>query len=77
MYEIVGYRRAEGTSKKTGKSYAGYFVYLTYDDPQVTGKSTENVFLSDAILNGRQIYNGSLIDLSYNKQGYLIGVDGL
>lgn len=77
MYEIVGFRRAAGTSKKTGKPYAGYFVHLTYDDPQITGKATDNVFLSDAILDGRQIYNGALIDLVYNKQGFLISVDGL
>lgn len=74
-YEVVGYRRATGTSKKSGKPYSGYFVHLQYADPQITGKATENTFISDEVIVGRSLALGDQLELLYNKSGYLVQVD--
>lgn len=72
VYEVVGFRKCSGKSKNTGKDYSGYFVHLTYDQEGVTGKATENVFISDSL--GYDPVIGDRIQLSYNARGFLMEV---
>ena len=70
-YEIIGYRRCAGTSKKTGKSYSGYIVFFTYCAQDVTGKSCDNAFISDELLQGYVPELGHRFQLFYNKSGFM------
>lgn len=72
IYEVVGFRKCSGKSKNTGKDYSGFFVHLTYDQEGVTGKATENVFISDSL--GYDPFIGDLIQLNYNARGFLMEV---
>lgn len=71
-YEVVGYRKCSGTSKNTGKPYSGYFVYLSFEQQGVTGKASENVFISDQL--GYEPFVGDRIRLNYNARGFLMEV---
>lgn len=75
MVEVVGFRRCEGKSKSTGKSYAGYIAFYEEDRMGVTGRAAESVFLSDDLLEGRSLAVGQLMDLRYGRGGYLQSVE--
>lgn len=67
MIEIVGYKRLEGTSKKSGRPYSGYQVYGIQDDQNVTGKAVTEFFASDMVLGGYIPSIGSKCELYYDK----------
>lgn len=71
MNEIIGVRKAEGTSKKTNKPYSGYIVFYQYDQENVTGKACDNVFVSSDVLNGLTPAPGMQCEMHYNRQGFL------
>ena len=72
VYEVVGFRKCSGKSKNTGKEYSGYFVHLTFDQEGVSGKATENVFISDSL--SYDPYIGDRVQLNYNARGFLMEV---
>lgn len=71
MVEIVGIKRMEGTSKKSGKPYSGYMIWYIQEEAGVTGKSADSAFVSDMILNGAIPEVGGFAELRYNKNGFL------
>lgn len=71
MNEIIGVRKAEGTSKKTNKPYSGYIVFYQYDQENVTGKACDNVFVSADVLGGQIPAPGMQCEMHYNRQGFL------
>lgn len=70
-YEVIGVRRAAGTSKKTGKDYAGYIVFYTYKQSDVNGVASDNAFVSDQLLQGYVPQVGDKIQLIYDRNGFL------
>lgn len=75
MNEIIGVRRAEGTSKKTNKSYAGYIIFYQFGQDGVTGMACDQTFISDQLLGGLIPEVGMSIDLRYNRNGFLTDVE--
>lgn len=71
MFEIVGIKRMEGTSKKTNKPYSGYMIWYVQEEQGVTGKSADSAFISDVLLQGEIPAVGGFIELRYNKNGFL------
>lgn len=49
-------QRKEGVGKKSGKSYAGYFVTLGYENPEVIGYSTKDMLYTDDIMRANNGY---------------------
>lgn len=72
MVEIVGFKRMAGTSKKTGKPYSGYTVWYLEEQRNVTGHVSDSTFIPDDLLCGSIPEIGQLVDLIYNKSGYLV-----
>lgn len=71
MNEIIGVRRTEGTSKKTGKPFSGYIVFYQYTQQGVSGMACDNVFVSDELLTGTIPAPGMKCELRYNRNGFL------
>lgn len=71
--EVVGFRRSEGTSKKTGKPFAGYIVFFNLQQQGVTGMATEQCFISDDLNYVPAL--GDRVRLMYNSRGFLMEVD--
>jgi len=71
QYQVIGVRRSAGTSKKTGKPYSGYIVFYTYKQQDVTGVASDNAFVADQILNGYIPKPGDMIQLVYDRNGFL------
>lgn len=70
-FEIIGFRRSQGTSKKTNKPYSGYIIFYTYVIQDVSGKGCDNSFVSDDILGGYVPEIGDRFRLFYNKTGFM------
>lgn len=73
MYEVVGFRRSVGTSKKTGKDFAGYIVFFNFAQQGVTGMATEQTFISDELSYVPSL--GDRVRLLYNARGFLMEVE--
>lgn len=71
MNEVIGVRKAEGISKKTGKPFSGYIVFYQYEQGDVTGKACDNVFVSADLLQGMIPTPGMIVELRYNRNGFL------
>lgn len=82
MVQILGVRRVQYMSRKTGNPVSGYTLFVSEDDvPEVVGVQTDNVFLSDA--NAAPFVSqfkalpdmlGLKIEVAYNKFGSATGV---
>lgn len=72
MHEVIGFRRSEGVSKKTGNKFGGYIVFFVLDQRGVTGKACDQVFISDDL--GYQPVLGDKVQLVYNSRGFLTDV---
>ena len=75
QYEVIGVRRSEGKSKKTGKPFSGYIVFYSYEQQDVTGKACDNAFIPDQILCGYTPNVGDKIKLIYDRNGFLQDFD--
>lgn len=73
MYEVVGFRKSAGTSKKTGKEFSGYIVFFNLLQTGVTGMATEHCFISDDL--GYVPTVGDRVRLNYNSRGFLMEVE--
>lgn len=69
MYEVIGFRRSEGVSRKTGKNFAGYIVFFALDQRGVTGKACDQAFISDDL--AYQPVLGDKVQLIYDSRGFL------
>lgn len=76
--EIVGVKRMDGKSKRTGRPYAGFMIWYQEQREGVDGVACDSSFLSDALLDGRVPSPGDCIVLSYNRSGFLeyVSFDG-
>lgn len=73
-YEVVGIRRAERTSKQTGKPYSGINLYCTYESPSIDGLGVENFFaMADRVPPGIRI--GSIVRPLYNRWGKIESIE--
>lgn len=72
MYEVIGFRRSEGTSKKTGNRFAGWIVFFSLDQRGVTGKACDQAFISDDLDYEPSL--GDKVQLIYNSRGFLTDV---
>lgn len=67
---LVGYKRLEGKSKKTGKDYKAWLFFLQFESQDVYGYETEDIYIDDTKLNFTPEV-GMTLDIRYNKNGYL------
>lgn len=70
--EIIGVRKSEGTSKKTGKAFSGYIIFYQGDQKDVVGKACDNVFVSKELIGDQIPVPGMKVQLLYNRNGFLI-----
>lgn len=76
IYEVIGVRSVNGTSKRTGNVYSGMNVYLTCERAHVDGLACESIYVSQkAIDDGGYIpHVGDYVRLSYNRFGNVAGI---
>lgn len=74
---VLGVQQVNYVSKKTGNPVVGVTLHCASKDPDVVGECAENVFISDN-LNIRglidSIHPGDIIDVVYNRRGYVADV---
>ncbi len=77
MYEVIGFRHMNGTSKKTGKPYSGFMIWFSmpFRSEDGVGQETDSVFVDDTLLKGRVPAVGGIIDLRFNRRGFLESVE--
>ena len=68
---VMSSRLAEGTSKKTNKPYKAMVTHVVFDGEV---KECEAVWIDPALLEGRVPEYGDVLDLQYNRQGFLQSV---
>lgn len=71
---VRGIQLVDYTSKKTGKPVKGVTLFCSHKEQSVDGEMTEDVFVSDSLDCARLAYAlkvGSLIDVEYNRRGYV------
>lgn len=77
MFTIIGLRRVDYTSKKTGNRVLGYNLYCTYEDKNTDGLACESIYLSDSKLD-EESWEPSVGDVFYpvyNRFGRIERVD--
>ena len=74
-YTIIGFEHRSYVSKKTGKNVVGYNLYLTQevDDKNLHGVRCFSEWLSPDLYSD-EFEVGSIISLSYNRFGRVVGV---
>lgn len=72
MYEVIGFRRCEGVSKKTGNKFSGWIVFFALVQRGVTGKACDQAFISDDL--AYQPVLGDKVQMIYNSRGFLTDV---
>lgn len=74
--EVVGIgMRRSGTAKKTGKPYDGTSIYVLTAVNDVEGQKAEEVYFNHlSSVNFPEVHIGDIIDVEYNRQGFLDGV---
>lgn len=65
---VVGKKILNFTTKE-GNVIDGCTYYITYEEKNVIGVTTDKVFVSTAKLDGTLINVGDVIDIFYNKFG--------
>lgn len=71
---VRGIQMVDYISKKTGKPVKGVTLFCSHKEQAVDGEMTEDVFVSDSLDCARLAYAlkpGSLIDVEYNRRGYV------
>lgn len=69
---VIGVKRMEGTSKRTGKPYAGYLFHVAYEsrDKSLIGLETSQEFVPDG--NYTSVPKpGDKVNISYGKGGFV------
>ena len=64
---VMSAKFAKGVSKKTNKPYESIVTHVVFFDD----KECEAVWIDPALLNGVVPEYGDVIDLHYNRQGFL------
>lgn len=68
MYVIMGVKKVDYVSKKTGRQVDGFSLWISYERKDVKGLACDNVFVSsDRISSAPQV--GVLCDVYYNRFG--------
>ena len=68
MYEIVGIKKVDYVSKKTGRPVQGFSLFVQYERKDVDGVACEEVYVSnERISEVPQI--GDFCDVYYNRFG--------
>ena len=71
LKKVIGLKRLEYTSKKTGLPVKGWEIHMTYEDKNATGVLTESKYFSDkdlekACVNAEDLF-GHKIDIYYDE----------
>lgn len=70
--KVIGVKRMEGTSKRTGKPYAGYIFHVAYPsrDKALMGMEVSQEFVTDG--NYTKVPQpGDTVNIAYGKGGYV------
>lgn len=68
---VIGYQYREGTSKKTNKPYAAFFVSVTYPVNQYTGVKAEELFVSKEAAEGIVPEVGKQYLVQFTRNGFV------
>lgn len=69
---VMSSRIAKGTSKKTGKEFNSVIVHVVFCGDE---KECEAVWIDPEMLNGYVPQYGDVIDITYNRNGYIASVN--
>lgn len=72
---VVGKNSVSGTSKKTGKDFAGTVVHVVYKKNGVEGTAVETVWLDPKTYPLASIQVGKTYDLDRDGNGYVVGFE--
>lgn len=67
MAKLLGYRKKDLTSKKTGKEYTAVNLYFGFESKDVTGQQVFSEFITGEKLGSTVLEVGSEYDLNYGK----------
>lgn len=68
VYEVLGLRRREATSKRNGNKYIACNVYLAFEEPSVTGLACLDIFAHGENVPA-DIRPGDHVNIIYNRFG--------
>ena len=69
---VMSARIAKGTSKKTNKDYEAIVTHVVFfGEKESDQKECEAVWIDPSLLNGILPEYGDVLDLQYNRQGFL------
>ena len=68
---VMSARVAKGVSKKTGKEFNAFVVHVVFDEEE---KECEAVWIDPEFFGGVLPTYGDVIDIQYNRQGYVQSV---
>lgn len=74
--KVLGIQKVDYISKRTGEPVVGVTLHCEFSDAQVEGKAVSSVYLSDRldIPDLRSVALGSVVDIEYNRRGYVQGL---
>ena len=75
--KVLGYRYAEGTSKKNGRPFKGFFTSIGYEQNGYTGLKVEERFFSTEALQGLVPEVGEELEVSVDFGGFVTSVKRL
>ena len=67
--KVIGFRKFDYTSKKTGKTYPACNIYVTYPLSKGEGCGCESVFVPFEVLGDYQPLIGDEVQILYNRFG--------
>ena len=71
---VMSSRIAKGTSKRSGKEFNAIVVHVVFLGDQ---KECEAVWIDPDMLRGYMPDYGDVIDINYNRQGFVVSVNVL
>jgi len=72
--KVLGYRYAEGTSKKNNRPYKGFFTSIAYEQNGYTGEKVEERFFPAEVLQGIVPQPGDEFEVQVDFAGYVTAV---
>lgn len=72
---MVGFKKVDYVSKKTGKDVHAYELYCNREAPNVTGFEAQKFFIGDAYMGKYLPAVGDQIDIVFNQFGSVDSVE--
>ena len=74
---VLGVQKVDYISRKTGEPVKGITLHCSCKDVDVIGDAVESLFVSDRLDCTENLYSilpGQVVDVEYNRRGYVADV---